>query len=607
MKQLTFLLVLTAVLIYSGNIFSQNRLEKNKIAILDDGSPSSGINLVDRKNYQNIIFNADNNSAGTVIPFIQGYVDYVTNGNSLDQILVRGDTVIVGISRTDSIEAPAAAAGVTLRMYYNISYDRGVTWKSSDGYVLSVDRKSRFPDLSLVHTSNGYTVMGTGRGYFTPLTSTVRKPGLCVDILFGAGSPTAFLVNTANGYDLFSAKRSDGNIGGIFNSLDTLYYVTYTPLSNTLSPNSYVYNLPAPSSNFVASYMTAASQISNHMTIAYNYVNEAGPRSLRLQTSVNNGGTWTPPLAVLQSNYINGDSVSPYWHEDIEYKPGTNDPFAVFCTNDVFASYTSGVDLTRATKIIIYSPSLNGGSPVVVADRNNVPIMRDTNSYKKIVKLQVNSNPLSHPSVGFSTDGSVIYVAYAIAQTDTNTTGAVLGFNYFDIWAQRSDNGGMTWSTPKNITNTPLVDEMYPVVAPTGNSLTNAYITYMSNALPGSQSFNDLQTIVPTYQMIDYVAIPVGIKNISSTVPASYSLKQNFPNPFNPTTSIRFDISKSINVTLKVYNTVGKEVATLINNENVTPGIKEVTFDASDLSSGIYFYTLQAGDFKETKKMMLTK
>jgi hypothetical protein len=104
------------------------------------------------------------------------------------------------------------------------------------------------------------------------------------------------------------------------------------------------------------------------------------------------------------------------------------------------------------------------------------------------------------------------------------------------------------------------------------------------------------------------VDVPLtGINSISSVVPGDFSLAQNFPNPFNPTTAIRFDMKKTANVTLKVYNAQGQEVATLINNEVVSPGTKEVTFGASNLGSGIYFYTLSAGDFRETKKMMLIK
>ena len=85
-----------------------------------------------------------------------------------------------------------------------------------------------------------------------------------------------------------------------------------------------------------------------------------------------------------------------------------------------------------------------------------------------------------------------------------------------------------------------------------------------------------------------------------------FYLSQNYPNPFNPTTVISWYIPTNNHVTLKVYNLLGKEVATLVNEEKQA-GTYEVNFDASSLSSGTYFYTLQAGDFVQTNKMILIK
>jgi len=92
--------------------------------------------------------------------------------------------------------------------------------------------------------------------------------------------------------------------------------------------------------------------------------------------------------------------------------------------------------------------------------------------------------------------------------------------------------------------------------------------------------------------------------NLKPTI--SYDLHQNYPNPFNPNTKIKFVIPKSSFVNLKVYNVLGKEAATLVNEEKPA-GNYEVEFNATDLPSGIYFYRLQAGDFIETKKMILLR
>ncbi|MBK9098453.1 MAG: T9SS type A sorting domain-containing protein [bacterium] len=92
----------------------------------------------------------------------------------------------------------------------------------------------------------------------------------------------------------------------------------------------------------------------------------------------------------------------------------------------------------------------------------------------------------------------------------------------------------------------------------------------------------------------------------------NFVLYQNYPNPFNPTTIIKFEISylettrRVVSTTLEVYDIVGNEVATLVNEEK-QPGVYEVEFDGSQLSSGIYFYTLSAGNFTATKKLILIK
>ncbi|MCX6164406.1 MAG: T9SS type A sorting domain-containing protein [Ignavibacteriae bacterium] len=98
----------------------------------------------------------------------------------------------------------------------------------------------------------------------------------------------------------------------------------------------------------------------------------------------------------------------------------------------------------------------------------------------------------------------------------------------------------------------------------------------------------------------------VGIKNISTAVPDNYALYQNYPNPFNPNTIIRFKIKDSRLVTLKVFDALGREVATLVN-EKLNAGTYDATFDGRGLTSGIYFYKLTAGDFVQVKKMILVK
>ena len=99
----------------------------------------------------------------------------------------------------------------------------------------------------------------------------------------------------------------------------------------------------------------------------------------------------------------------------------------------------------------------------------------------------------------------------------------------------------------------------------------------------------------------------IGITNISLETPSSFRLHQNYPNPFNPTTKIRFHVPNNKEfIKLVIYDITGREIVRLVNQE-LSPGIYEYDFDGKGLSSGIYFYKLEAGDFIETRKMVLVK
>ena len=122
--------------------------------------------------------------------------------------------------------------------------------------------------------------------------------------------------------------------------------------------------------------------------------------------------------------------------------------------------------------------------------------------------------------------------------------------------------------------------------------------------------------------------IPTGIELDNPTIENSFKLYQNYPNPFNPTTTIKYSIppgtvisnevrnlkdfssqaprNDNVMVTLKIYNILGKEIATLVN-KNQTHGNYSFQFDASELSSGVYYYQLKTGDYFQAKKMLLLK
>ena len=203
--------------------------------------------------------------------------------------------------------------------------------------------------------------------------------------------------------------------------------------------------------------------------------------------------------------------------------------------------------------------------------------------------------PLHWPDAGWpNSDSTLIFFMY-----DDGTHGDVAaGDNYwsreitFPIYSALDIEykHGANWGDPANGGND------------NENSVgTNHHIPLHSHTV--SATVIDSFGVMGIHELQDEV---LGIKEISSNVPENYNLSQNYPNPFNPTTTIRFSLKETGLVSLKVYNVIGQLVTTLVNDQKPA-GTYEYNFDASSLSSGIYFYTIKAGDFTSTKKMILMK
>ncbi len=148
-----------------------------------------------------------------------------------------------------------------------------------------------------------------------------------------------------------------------------------------------------------------------------------------------------------------------------------------------------------------------------------------------------------------------------------------------------------------------------------GGSIRDVNVDAAGNVMIVNSSFEALRIYSPegangystvSSTLIDVDNGTVGVEEISSKLPTEYSLEQNYPNPFNPTTKIRFSIPNNEVVKMTIYNSLGEEISTLIN-ETLAAGSYEVNFDASELSSGMYFYKINAGNYSYTKKMMLLK
>ncbi len=155
--------------------------------------------------------------------------------------------------------------------------------------------------------------------------------------------------------------------------------------------------------------------------------------------------------------------------------------------------------------------------------------------------------------------------------------------------------------SPGNVRNfTGVSDSVLINTTSTANVPLGLYTVTVTGAETGGP-----RTHFRTYQI--RVGNFVGIQQTGSEVPQVYTLQQNYPNPFNPVTNIKFGLPKGSFVTLKVYDMLGKEVASLVNNLNLAAGNYTYDFNAVNIPSGIYFYKLSAGEFSDVKKMTLIK
>ncbi len=104
----------------------------------------------------------------------------------------------------------------------------------------------------------------------------------------------------------------------------------------------------------------------------------------------------------------------------------------------------------------------------------------------------------------------------------------------------------------------------------------------------------------------DSTNVVVGLSEMDNVTPEVFSLKQNYPNPFNPLITIKYTLPKSEKIKIEVFNLLGQSIVTLLNKK-MPAGLREIDFTAMDLPSGVYLYRIEAGKFREIKKMILLR
>lgn len=208
--------------------------------------------------------------------------------------------------------------------------------------------------------------------------------------------------------------------------------------------------------------------------------------------------------------------------------------------------------------------------------------------------------------ISFAADGKADYPALAIGENDAlyvnylqNSAGGNL-----QVFTLTSNDRGATWSDAVQVSDGTVNMDLRSVSIgkhprPAGANFeggADLFWVQPDAAEPDGYSF--------WYGRIPWVETTDVTIQTNNEIPRSFRLGQNYPNPFNPTTTIQFDLKTAGNVELKVYNSSGQEVATVVNKA-LPAGFHRVDFNASNLSSGIYFYKLTTDNFTATKKMLL--
>jgi len=185
-----------------------------------------------------------------------------------------------------------------------------------------------------------------------------------------------------------------------------------------------------------------------------------------------------------------------------------------------------------------------------------------------------------------------------------------LNFDYTRI--QVSTDGGSSWinlagrytsifgGQPSYHGNQSWVQEQVNLNPYIGQQVRIRFNYITDSGVPGDGFYFD------NFRVVNYTDTLVGIVQIGNEIPMKFALFQNYPNPFNPVTKIKFDIPVHSKTLISVYDITGKFIAEAVN-QNLQPGSYSIDFDASRLSSGVYFYKINAGNFIDVKKMILVK
>jgi hypothetical protein len=348
----------------------------------------------------------------------------------------------------------------------------------------------------------------------------------------------------------------------------------------------------------------------------------SGQRILCIK-STNGGVNWSTPANVSEATYgVQGSdpAISTNGQINVVWVANNGSNSSIYYDKSTDGGNTFGTDIVISTGTTPTLPNSAQTFPSIAADisggprngylytvfsdsRNGDPdvfLCRSTNGGSNwSAPLRVNNDAIANsklqywPWIGVNDNGNIAIIWLDTRNTTSNTI--------FEAYLARSNDGGLTF------TNELLSTQPSPTSTPGTNVRFGDYICvdYWKNKIvPVWTDERAGGTNMEIYTAI--INTVVGISPVSNKIPDELKLEQNYPNPFNPTTNIKYQITNNGFVLVKVFDILGKEITTLVN-EKQTPGTYEVSFNGSNLPSGIYFYRLTTEGFSDTKKMILIK
>ncbi|MFA6456403.1 MAG: T9SS type A sorting domain-containing protein [Bacteroidota bacterium] len=554
---------------------------------------------VDAENANSVVFNTNHllNSAvvnyAVIDTMANSYGPAIVNANPISFDPYSNSVVIVHRSKA------SYAAGGSGGIFYAYSTDGGTTWNKRVGPMqagLRSNGSGRYPSISLHNPSKTQDptqvfvqsvfpvlVPQTGGSFGGLVYSTDGGVGVGnpVSTIDSAGAPWSSSMVSPSvfgdaGYVFAAANYGDAGHISIFSSTDGITFAQSNPaqLAATEIYDGYIDDIAGLAYQNGAYYIGVRARFATPLADTAVY-------TLGVSKSTDGGATWSaldkaPYKTLVPSNYV--------------YNIYAND--FVVDGNGGYHWLAVSVD-TAATPDLwtlhhIYKAS--GGSWTL----NKI---KDLPTHENWAYGDLDQT-LTENQLSVSQDGNLV-----VAKWIQDGRGATYSDSLpiADVWTATWKAG--TWSASKNLTNTPDINDQLTHIAQfCGNDGKVHLMRSQSVVTSGNVGAMDVD-VTAFYYAND---LALGVRKEDGIVAGSFTLGQNYPNPFNPSTTISFTLPNSALTTLKVYNMVGQEVASLVEGQKEA-GMYVVDFDASKLASGIYLYKLQSGSYVETKKMVLIK